>query len=82
MAQNFVVVAACVCVLAAVVQSAPQQYHQNPFLQPQQQNQFQRQQFQPQPQPQNTHEPERQSRFHVIEDNFHQNPETKEYNFE
>lgn len=81
MAQRFIALAVVVCVLAAFVHSAPQfggqqQYNQNPFLQPQQklQPQFQPQQYQAQ-------EPERQSRFLVVQDQFHQEP-NGEYNFE
>lgn len=80
MAQKLITFAAVVCVLVAFVQSAPQLQGQR-F----QQQQFQPQQFQPQqfqPQQFRAQEPERQSRFLVVQDEFHQDPETKEYNFQ
>lgn len=81
MAQQFIAVAAFVCFLAAFVQSAPQ----SQFGAQRQNNQFQPQQFQQRPQqfqaPVHVQEPERQSRFLVAEDQFHQDP-NGEYNFQ
>lgn len=80
MAQQFIAVAAFVCVLAAFVQSAPQ----SQFGAQRQYNQYQPQQFQQQQQfqaPVHVPEPERQSRFLVAEDQFHQDP-NGEYNFQ
>lgn len=97
MEQKFVTIAVLVCVLVAFVHSAPQlknrgsrQFQANPFLanpqqpqaQPQQQfHQQPQQQFQQQPRAQ-VQDPERQSRFLTVSDSFHQDPDTKEYNFE
>lgn len=82
MAQKFIAIAGVVCVLIAFVQSSPQLRGQQQF----QQQHFQPQQFQQQQhsQPQQFHaqEPERQSRFLVVQDQFHQDPDTKEYNFQ
>ncbi|XP_055301981.1 larval cuticle protein 1-like [Sitodiplosis mosellana] len=79
MAQKFVIVAAVVCVLAAFVHSAPQFQNQNQSRGPQQFSQPQ-QSFQAQPiRAQN---PERQSRFLVVDEKFNQDPATKEYNFD
>lgn len=77
MDQKSVTIAVLVCVLVAFVHSAPQLKNRGS-------NQFQAksqpQQFQPQPQPR-AQDPERQSRFLVVNDNFHQDP-NGEYNFE
>lgn len=93
MEQKFVTIAILVCVLVAFVHSAPQlrnrgsrqlrQFQANAFqAKPQQQQQ----QFQPQPQVHaqpraQVQDPERQSRFLVVQDDFHQEP-NGEYNFE
>lgn len=83
MAQKFITVAAVLCVLVAYVQSMPQ-FQNNPFLNGQklQPQQYQPQQKQFQPQSFHAEQPQQQSRFLVVDDKFHQNPETKEYNFE
>lgn len=87
MEQKFVTIAILVCVFVAFVHSAPQLRSRN--SRQFQNNAFQakpQQQFQPQPQvaPQpraQVQDPERQSRFLVVTDNFHQEP-NGEYNFE
>lgn len=71
MAQKIIIVAV-VCILVAFGQSAPQFQSQNQFSGPQT--------FQAQPI--RAQEPERQSRFLVVDEKFNQNPDTKEYNFE
>ncbi|XP_031626649.1 larval cuticle protein 1-like [Contarinia nasturtii] len=88
MVQKFIAVAVCVCVVAAFVQSAPQNARPNRGTQRFQDKQtFQAQpQFQAQQpfQAQSAHaqDPERQSRFLVVDEKFEQNPDTKEYNFD
>lgn len=79
MAQKFIIFAAAVCIFAAFVHSAPQFNSQNQFRGTQQLTQTQ-QTFQAQPI--RAQDPERQSRFLVVDEKFNQNPETKEYNFE
>lgn len=83
MGHKFVTVAVLVCVLVAIVHSAPQLKNRGS-------RGFQNNAFQPQPQaqPQLTSQPraqqpdpERQSRFLVVDDTFHQEP-NGEYAFE
>lgn len=82
MAQKFISIAVTVCVLAAFVQSAPQFNNRAPQKFGQFNN-FQapaQAQIQPQARAQ-VQDPERQSRFLVVDDKFHKDP-SGEYNFE
>lgn len=87
MGHKFVTIAVLVCVMVAYVHSAPQlknrgsrQYQNNAFQPQPQQPQFTSQPRPVQPQP-HAVDPERQSRFLVVNDEFHQEP-NGEYNFE
>lgn len=84
MAQKFVAIAFAVCVLVAFVQSAPQfnnrgaqTFRGTPA---QQFNNFQQPKPQPLPQARAV-DPERQSRFLVVDDKFNKDP-NGEYQFE